>query len=443
MNAHKVIWREGMLLRPQHFQHNDRYYDNQMKTRTQLLGRYTWGFLELEIDREALKTGKLVLSRASGILPDGSLFDLDNRVDPVQVQVPANIGRTPVYLALPLMTGNFVEARGTEDSDVLARYTIYDAPIADSNAGEGITSNVQCGRPDFRLLLGEQQSDQAFVRLKLGEVIDCSADGGVVLDDSYAPTVIHTRASKFLLDRLGEVISLVDTRCAALAERISSNGKAGGSEVGDFMLLQMMNRTQLMLLHYQKLQQVHPEELYRTLLSVVGELSTFASANRRPPLTLNYQHSDQGMCFKALLEVFRQLMSMVLEKHATWLELKLHQYGVQVAMVMDHQHFDTSTFVLVAGAHCSPEELRNRLPAQLKVGSVETIRDLVNLHLPGIRVRPLAVAPRQLAFHAEKAYFILDFNAEELAQLKKSGGFAFHVASEIPDLDLSFWAIRK
>ena len=76
MNAHKVIWQEGMLLRPQHFQHNDRYYDHQMKTRTQLLGGYTWGFLNLEIDLQFLNMGKLVISAASGILPDGSLFEL-------------------------------------------------------------------------------------------------------------------------------------------------------------------------------------------------------------------------------------------------------------------------------------------------------------------------------------------------------------------------------
>lgn len=44
MNVHKVIWQEGMLLRPQHFQHNDRYYDNQMKTRTQLLAVTPGGF---------------------------------------------------------------------------------------------------------------------------------------------------------------------------------------------------------------------------------------------------------------------------------------------------------------------------------------------------------------------------------------------------------------
>lgn len=76
MNTHKVIWQEGMLLRPQHFQHNDRYYDHQMKTRTQLLGGYTWGFLNLEIDLQFLNMGKLVISEASGILPDGSLFEL-------------------------------------------------------------------------------------------------------------------------------------------------------------------------------------------------------------------------------------------------------------------------------------------------------------------------------------------------------------------------------
>lgn len=44
MNVHKIVWQEGMPLRPQHLQHNDRYYDNQMKARTQLLGSYNWGF---------------------------------------------------------------------------------------------------------------------------------------------------------------------------------------------------------------------------------------------------------------------------------------------------------------------------------------------------------------------------------------------------------------
>jgi len=142
MNTHKVIWQEGMLLRPQHFQHNDRYYDHQMKTRTQLLGGYTWGFLNLEIDLQFLNMGKLVISEASGILPDGSLFELGGNTEPLALDVPPNTGNTPIYLALPLVTGNHIEARRPEQSDVLARYTAYDAEVADSNTGDDSWKNA-------------------------------------------------------------------------------------------------------------------------------------------------------------------------------------------------------------------------------------------------------------------------------------------------------------
>ena len=59
MSQHKVIWQEGMLLRPQHFQQNDRYFEHQLKVRTQKLDSYAWGFFELEIDRQFLNMGKL------------------------------------------------------------------------------------------------------------------------------------------------------------------------------------------------------------------------------------------------------------------------------------------------------------------------------------------------------------------------------------------------
>mgnify|MGYP002759962417 CR=1 FL=1 len=130
MNTHKVIWQEGMLLRPQHFQHNDRYYDHQLKIRTRLTGGYCWGFLTLEIDLQFLNMGKLVISQASGILPDGSVFELGGKTASLALDIPPNTTSTPVYLALPLVTGNHVEARRPEQSDVLARYTclLYTSP---------------------------------------------------------------------------------------------------------------------------------------------------------------------------------------------------------------------------------------------------------------------------------------------------------------------------
>ncbi|WP_019409409.1 type VI secretion system baseplate subunit TssK [Pseudomonas psychrophila] len=443
MNAHKVIWREGMLLRPQHFQQSDRYYDHQMKTRTQLLGRYTWGFLRLEIDVQFLNMGKLVISQASGVLPDGSLFELGGSTSPLVLDVPRNTASTAVYLALPLVTGNHIETRRSDQTDVLARYTAHDIEVSDVNAGDDSSSQVSCARPDFRLLLGEQQSDQACVKLQLCHILDTTSDGVIRLDEQFIPTFIHAHASGYVLSCLKEVISMISNRGDALADRIRSNGKVGGAEVGDFMMLQLVNRTELVLRHYLSLEQLHPEELYCSLLAMLGDLATFGSESKRPQLQSTYQHSNQGESFRALMDSIRQVLSMVLEQHAIELVLESRQYGILVSPLTDHTLLSTTSFVLAAHAQCDSEELRHRLPAHLKIGPVENIRQLVNLHLPGFKVKPLPVAPRQIPFHSNKTYFILELGNEDLAQLERSGGFAFHVSGEFSALELQFWAIRN
>lgn len=443
MTAHKVVWQEGMLLRPQHFQQSDRYYDHQLKARTRLLDSYACGFFGLEIDRQFLNMGKLVLSQASGILPDGSLFEIGGEREPLALDVPPNTSNTPVYLALPLATGNHIESRRPEQRDVLARYTACDEEIADSNAGDGGSSQVSTARPDFRLLLGERQSDQAFVRLKLCDILDTTPDGVIALDGEFIPTFIDFQASSYLLSCLKEVIGMLAHRGDILAERIRATGKVGGAEVGDFMMLQLINRHEPVLRHYLGLERVHPEQIYRELLGLLGELATFSGESKRPRLDGRYQHGDQGLSFRKLMDAIRQVLSMVLEQHAIELALQQRQYGIRVSPLHDHKLLGTSTFVLAASAQCDSEELRSRLPAHLKVGPVERIRQLVNLHLPGIRIKPLPVAPRQIPFHAGKTYFALELSSEELAQLEGSGGFAFHVSGEFPGLELKFWAVRN
>lgn len=443
MSTHKVIWQEGMLLRPQHFQQNDRYYDNQLKTRTQKLDSYAWGYFELEIDRQFLNMGKLVVSKASGVLPDGSLFDIGAEREPLALDVPPNTGNTPVYLALPLVTGNHIESRRPDQQDVLARYTAYDEEVTDCTAGDNNISHVSTGRPDFRLLLGEQQSDQAYVKLKLCEILDTTPDGVISIDPEFSPTYVNFQASGYLLSCLKEVISMLAHRGDILAERIRATGKVGGAEVGDFMMLQLINRYEPILRHHLGVDQVHPEQIYRELVGLLGELATFSSESKRPRLDGRYLHTDQGASFRKLMDAIRQVLSMVLEQHAIEMLLQQRQYGIQVSPLHDHKLLGTSSFVLAASAQCDSEELRQRLPAHLKVGPVERIRQLVNLHLPGIKVKPLPVAPRQIPFHSGKTYFALELSSEELAQLERSGGFAFHVSGDFTGLELKFWAIRN
>ena len=116
--------------------------------------------------------------------------------------------------------------------------------------------------------------------------------------------------------------------------------------------------------------------------------------------------------------------------------------GKSVAIVTDRSLYGSAVFILAARADVPSEELRRRFPAQLKIGPVEKITDLVRLQLPGVPVHAVPVAPRQIPYHAGFAYFELDQNHELWTQIASSGGLAIHVAGEFPGLAMEFWAIR-
>jgi type VI secretion system protein ImpJ len=88
------------------------------------------------------------------------------------------------------------------------------------------------------------------------------------------------------------------------------------------------------------------------------------------------------------------------------------------------------------------EALRTRFPTQVKIAPAEKLRDLVNLALPGIGLRAMPVAPRQIPFHAGFSYFELDRGGELWKELEQTGNLAMYIAGEFPALELEFWAIR-
>jgi len=133
----------------------------------------------------------------------------------------------------------------------------------------------------------------------------------------------------------------------------------------------------------------------------------------------------------------------VLEQNAIQIELQERQYGVRVALIPSTELLTTCDFVLAVHAQTTVEFLRTHFPTQTKLGPVEKIRDLVNLHLPGVILRSLSVAPREIPYHAGYSYFEVDTTHDLWRQLNSSGGLAMHVSGEFPELQLEFWAIRR
>jgi type VI secretion system protein ImpJ len=438
----RVIWSEGLFLQPQHFQQQDRYVERYVETRCEGLIAHSWGFTELEIERDFLSIGKFGLRRVAGVFPDGTPFRMPEDAPlPEPLDIGAPVRDQVLMLALPLRRAGELDVDRSGEADQLARNQIREVHARDITSSETAAAVVEVASLRTRLLLANEASD-AYASLPLAHIVERRADNQVVLSDTFIPSILHTTASARLSSLVTELLGLLHQRGEALGARVAATGRGAAAEFADFLTLQAINRYEPLVAHYSESGLTHPEILFRLCVMAAGELTTFTTSAKRPPKFPTYRHEQLRETFEPVMLSLRTSLSVVLEQHAVPIPLERRKYGIHVALVSDRSLYSNSVFVLAARADVPSEELRRRFPAQLKVGPVEKITDLVRLALPGVPVLALPVAPRQIPFHAGFAYFELDQNSDLWDQLKNSGGVALHVAGEFPGLAMEFWAIR-
>jgi type VI secretion system protein ImpJ len=438
----KVVWSEGMLMQPQHLQQHDRYWQSQLESRVAGLRPYSWGFTDLKFDEPQLSLGKLALRSCSGVLPDGTPFMLPADDDlPLPLDVPADARNVTVVLALPLRRHGIAEVSNGDGPENFARHRTEDYEVWDSN-GIDNSALLQVGKLRLRLAPAAEVAN-AYATMGVARVVERRADDRLLLDPDYSPPCLDYRVAPRLAAFADELVGLLHQRGDLLGGRLSQPGAAGAAEIADFLLLQLINRVEPLINHLAGASGVHPETLYQALASLAGELATFTDPGKRAASYPVYRHDQLAESFAPVIADLRRALSAVMDTQAVPIPLDERQFGIRVAVVPDRELLRSATFVLAVNAHMPPEVLRGAFPAQVKLGSVEQIRNLVKLQLPGIGLRPLPVAPRQLPFYAGYTYFELDSGSEYFQQLHQSAGFAMHVAGDFPGLQMQFWAIRR
>lgn len=438
----RVVWSEGMFLRPQHFQQHLRYVEGLVEGRCGMLRSAPWGFMELEIDKQLLTLGKLAVTSARGVFPDGTPFNVPGDDDgPATLEIPENIHDTVVYLALPVRRAGLPEVHSDGAAEGALRYRSRDYEVRDSNTGTDSVAGIRVATPDMRFVL-ESESLDGYAAMGVVKIVESRSDRHVIIDERFMPPALDCRAAPALEGFIRELQGLLHHRGEAIASRVSASGRGGAAEIADFLLLQAVNRYEPLITHLATSEGVHPEGFYRLAVQIAGEMATFTGATKRPPEFPGYRHDGLQETFEPVINALRQSLSMVLEQTATAIPLQERRYGIRVAPITDRGLLSSASFVLAVSAKMPDEDLRRNFPTQVKIGSVEQIRELVNLQLPGIRVRPLPAAPRQIPYHAGFAYFELDRQSEYWKQLDKSGGFAIHIGGDFPDIELEFWAIK-
>jgi type VI secretion system protein ImpJ len=443
MSVHnKVVWSEGLFLQPQHLQQQDRYLERYVEARCRDLNPHSWGFTELELERDLLAIGKVAVRRAAGVFPDGTPFRMpDDDPLPPALEIATQVRDQVVFLALPLRRGDAPAVERTGESDQLARYAVREWEVRDASAQSGDGTIVEVGALRTRLMLSSDLM-QAYACIPMAHVVEIRADKQVVLEDRFMPTVLRAGTAAPLAAFTTELVGLLRHRGEALGGRVMATDKGGSAQISDFLMLQIINRAEPVFTHYAESGALHPQLLYLECVALAGELATHTAASKRPPALPTYQHDRLRQSFEPVMRALRESLSAVIEQAAISIPVEPRKFGISVAIVPDQTLYESAVFILAARADVPAEDLRRAFPSQLKIGPVQRIRDIVMLQLSGVPVSAVPVAPRQIPYHAGFVYFELDQSHELWGQLKTSGGLALFVAGEFPGLTLELWAIR-
>lgn len=240
MQDNKVIWLEGMFLQPQHFQQQDRYFENLIHSKIQSLEKNGWGFSELQVDTQLLSIGKISVSLAKGYFQDGTAFDIPEKDSlPVPYNIPEGINNNILYLAIPNKQQH--AEVGDATAKELFRYQVQTAEIVDCVAGSHPTAELQLGKLACRIL-SEHDDRSAFHCLQFSKVLESRSNQHISFDKNFLPHCIEVRAAAHLSQIITEVHGLLNHRAEMLAGRLTDTQHAGTAEIVDFMLLQLINR---------------------------------------------------------------------------------------------------------------------------------------------------------------------------------------------------------
>ncbi|AHG20853.1 type VI secretion protein [Chania multitudinisentens RB-25] len=439
-SAHKVVWTEGMFLRPHHFQQAENYLESYVNLWGQAHCGYFWGFLTLELDQTLLRQGKIALNAASGIMPDGTPFTLANPLPALAIE-DNQVGER-VVLALPTYRAGREDVIFQETPGALARYLAYETEVDDLNTIAVGSAALQFGQLRLRLMR-ESELNPEWTALTVCLVQERHSDNSLRLEPTLIPPMLNCHGSPVLKTFINDLQGLLTQRSQQMGQRLLQAGRGGSSEIVDFMLLQAINRYLGQVSHVRQLSHLHPERLFAEWLQFATELTSFSST-RTPETHLPvYDHDNLALCFTPLMLMLRQGLSIVLEDNAIQLLLTERSHGLNVATVQDSKMIRDFGFVLAVRANVTTDALQTHFPAQMKIASVTRIRDLVQFQLPGIGLRTMPTAPRQLPYHAGYTYFELEKDGDLWKEMEKSSAFALHLAGEFPGLEMEFWAIRN
>ena len=431
-----VIWTKGTLLGPQHLQTQDRFIESSLQFRVQSLISNPWGFLKLQVKQEALEAGEFALAEASGIFPDGLLFDF-----PASEQVPPSIplrdsfgpdqNSVDIYLAIP----NYRQAGlnvSIAQQKADTRYLSDVVSVRDENSGRA-EKPVQVARKNFRFLTASD-SRQECSAMCVARV--CKSDAGVLqLDPQYIPPLLNFAASDYLCTIARRLVEILAAKSSILAgvrrQKNLSLADFGTADIAQFWLLYTVNSHFPEFNHLLETRHGHPERLYEAMLSLAGCLTTF-SPTVSPRDLAAYTHDNLSECFGSLDETVRTLLETVVPSNFVSLPLKLVQPSIYATALAEDKYLSGTRLYLAVSADMNQADLISKAPYLVKVCSANHIEHLMRQALPGATLTHVPKPPGAIPVKLNHQYFSINQSGVAWEAVVRARNLAVYVPGDFP-----------
>ena len=433
-----VLWTKGVLLSPQHFQTQDRFLEDLLEFQLSALTFCPWGFHRLEIDREALASGSFGLSAASGILPDGLMFDMPASETapppkPLEGAFAADQEWLDVYLGVPEYQYGGLNVSGV-NRDRDARYRAEELLRRDETTGQA-ERPIQVARRNFRILF-EGESLEGTSALRVARVTR-SADGRL-----SARPAVRAAARRHRRERLPDGIGAPAGR-DPVGEEHDARRRATPEKSEPRRVRRRGRRELLAAVHDQQLFPGAAPPLRDAARPSGRAVSRDAGARGITDDVLGHDPPARAAdatsttispaCFTRLDAQVRELLETVVPATTVSLPMKLVQPSVYAAALDQDKYLAAPQIYLAITVDGRGVDVAGRAPHLVKVSAAGQLDTLIRQALPGVPLTYVPNPPSAVSVKVNHTYFLLQKSGAEWDNIARARNVAAYVPAEFPN----------
>jgi len=444
----KIVWNEGMLLTPHHFQQSDNFHEELLNSRVRSMMQHEYGVIDLKVNNEAVANANFQITNCRAVLPDGLMINVpdaeavpDQR--PIGNHFAVEAERLGVHLAIPAKKkgeANFQASGGDANNNL--RFHQEGAMVKDETTGTN-EQPIAYAKSNLRIIFDDELRD-GFTSIKVAE-LERTPTGQLKIVDEYIPPILNISASPWLVSMLRQVVEILITKSGSLGEqRRSTNASLADfttSETAVFWLLNTINASIPTMTHYFHSPMLHPEKLYLEMAALVGKLMTF-SLESHPKDIVKYDHDDLYFTFFSLSTQLKDLLETVIPSRCVPIPLEKTRDTLYVGRIEDERLLKEAEFFLAVKAQLPEAKLIDGVPRVVKIASRDVIDSVIGSALPGVVLTLASPPPAPIPTRVGFKYFKLDTIGPYWNGINGSKVISVYVPNDIPDETLEMYAVK-